>query len=267
MDEHLLYHPIYHDTDQPGYERSDRVRKWVNDFLIPSDRATLDESLCNAYLVATGDSGIMHVARTKFQQDKLIFGVNCGSVGFLLNDVNDINQIPLKKSDLRIERLRLIKGTFLTEDRQVSYLAFNEICISGQGMDFVHFTITGSSRDFQNRQVSGMSIFVSTPQGSTGLALRAKGSLARLPLKSNCWFIGGGITGPYPADQVLPQKITIEAKSRFNVSGYADGHSQIVESVKAVIVEPTDYYVDFGFIGDFESKRTRLAQKLERGEI
>lgn len=269
MKDQILYYPIFPERGEAGGERSADVRRWVEEFLLPAGVATERESEAKAYLVAGGDGLLMRAVRAKFRRKKVFFGVNRGTFGFLLNPVADINELPRRFSDLNQVTVRLIRASFHLRDGSVKrYLAFNDVYLGGNIADYITFRIRGALRHFPNRTVRGNGVVISTPQGTTGFAVSNRGSAALLPLDSSSWFLSGVATGPYPSDQVTPQEITIEVESRRPVNGYADGYTQEALDITKLVVQPTDYAVTLGFLKeiDFASRRTELAQKLERGE-
>jgi|GEM_PF-4801400 len=265
----IVYYPILPEVDEPGSERSGDVRRWIEDFLLPAGTATRIESEANAYLVATGDGGLMRAARDKRDTGKPVVGINRGRYGFLLNPILSINDLPKDFSQLTIVDLELIQGEFITkEGRSIVYLAFNDIFLGVGAADYSTFKITGERGDFPERQVEGNGIIVATPQGTSAYVLKIRGTAALLPLSAKAWFIAGMATGPYPSDHVEPQKITIEVVSRDRVDGFADGKMQTVENVERVIITPTDNRAQLGFIKgiDLAVRRRKLARKLEIGE-
>ena len=264
----LVYYPLFPNESDLGSERSNRVKKWVNGPLLKEGIVTEDESKANAYLVATGDGGMTKAARNKCDKGKLLFGINCGTLGFLMNQIDGVEKIPRTASDLYTVEVQLMQGTFYLEsDEIIKYLAFNDIFCGGNIADFITFSIEGTLSHFRNRTVKGNGIFLSTPQGTTGFALNARGSSAVLPLDTRTWYVGGVATGPYPDSVFTPQKVQVEVKSRKQVMGYADGYEQEAAGVKKIIVEPTGHKVTLAFLKglDFESRRRELAQKSELG--
>lgn len=254
---------------EPGYEKSLDVIQWVERFLKPAGIVTEDRSKANARLVSGGDGRLMRGARD-CEEGQIIVGVNRGTVGFLLNPIEDINQIPIKKFDLQLIKLNLIKGTFFPkEGENKTFLAFNDIFCGANIADYISFRINGELSHFPAREVEGNGIIVAPPQGTTGYTLKARGSSAVLPLDTSAWFVSGVATGPYPADQVNPQKITIEVKSRKPVNGYADGYAQEVKDITKVVIEPAKKTILLGFLKgiDFNARRTELAQRVERGGV
>ena len=265
----IIYYPLLPDPGEPGSERSDFVRKWLELYMYPSGLAVEDESKANAYLVAAGDGGMTRAAREKFDTGKVLVGVNCGTLGFLMNQITDINELPTKMSELNTVSVKLMQGEFFKKNgTSVKYFAFNDIFCGGNIADFISFSITGSLSHFQNRKVKGNGIFISSPQGTTGYALNARGSSAVLPLDTDTWYIGGVATGPYPSSVVHPQKITIEMSSRKPVHGYADGYEHEARDIEKIIITPTEHQVTLGFLNDvdFESRRRELSHKVEIGK-
>ncbi len=264
----LIYYPVFPVDGEPGAERSDHIKKWIAEILLPMGIVTEDESKANAYLVATGDGGMTKAARGKCDKGKLLFGVNCGTLGFLMNQVSAVDMIPRYEDEINKVVVNLMKGTFYFKNgRSVSYLAFNDIFCGGNIADYITFSIKGSLSHFRDRVVKGNGVFISTPQGTTGFALNARGSSSVLPLDTRTWYIGGVATGPYPDSVFSPQKVEIEVLSRKAVYGYADGYEQEAKRITRIIVEPTDHHVTLGFYKevDFEARRRELAQKVEVG--
>jgi len=254
----------------PGAERANDVRIWVDHFLIPGGFATMDEEEANAYLVVGGDGRLMRTVRDKVDKGKVFVGINRGTVGFMLNPIDQINDIPLAMNQLNTFSVRLLHVELVNKVGAVrNFYAFNDVILGGDISDYITFEITGSLNHFPNRRVTGNGIVISTPQGTTGFALKARGTSAILPLESQNWFISGVATGPYPCDQVMPQTITVEMTSRSIINGYADGKGQMVKDVARATICQTDKIATLGILAsiDFASRRTQLAQKVERGEF
>ena len=268
MIDHVLYFPIFPNHDEIGSERAIDVRNWVENFLIPACLATDEEDKANVYLVVGGDGKFMKTVREKHDSDKIFFGINRGTMGFLLNPISEINEIPISLDQIQVITVKLIKVIFIKKDGSSSeYLAFNDAFCGGNVADHITFSISGSRTHFPKRIVSGNGIIISTPQGTTGYALKARGTSSVLPLDTTNWFISGIATGPYPCDQVSPQEICVEVTSRQPVNGYADGYSQEVKDIVKMIVKPIAKEIKMGFLShiDFAARRMNLAQLVERG--
>ena len=264
----LTYYPVLPPEGDLGAERSDHIRQWIEDTLKPQGIVTDNEKEATAYLVASGDGGMTKAARGKCDKGKILFGVNCGTLGFLMNQVDSVERIPRFMDELNTVEVNLLKGTFhFSSGKSVTYLAFNDIFCGGNIADFITFNIKGSLSHFRDRTVKGNGIFISSPQGTTGFALNARGSSSVLPLDTRTWYIGGVATGPYPNSVFSPQKVEIEVESRKSVFGYADGYEQEAKGISRIVIEPTKHHVKLGFFKevDFEARRRELAQKVEVG--
>ena len=269
MIDQVIYFPVLPEPGEIGSERADDVRQWVKKFMIPSCLATNEEAEANVYLVVGGDGKFMKTVREKHGQGKIFFGINRGTMGFLLNPITEINELPVSLNQIQILAAKLIKVTFVKKDGSSNeFLAFNDAFCGGNVADHITFSIAGSLTHFPKRTVSGNGIIISTPQGTTSYALKARGTSAVLPLDTNNWFISGIATGPYPCDQVSPQEIQVTVTSRQPVNGYADGYSQEVKDIAQMIVAPADQAIRMGFLShiDFAARRMHLAQLVERGD-
>ncbi|MDO8669522.1 MAG: hypothetical protein Q7K65_04470 [Candidatus Buchananbacteria bacterium] len=265
----IVYFPLLPDPVEIGSEKADDVRQWIENFLIPACLATDEEDKANVYLVVGGDGKFMKSVREKHGSEKIFFGINRGTMGFLLNPIREINEIPISLDQIQIITAKLMKVIFIKKDgSSFEFLSFNDAFCGGNVADHISFSISGSLNHFPKRQVSGNGIIISTPQGTTGYALKARGTSSVLPLDTNNWFISGIATGPYPCDQVSPQEICVTVNSRQPVNGYADGYSQEVKDIERMIVKPTAEEIKIGFLSqiDFAARRMNLAQKVERGD-
>lgn len=266
--EKIIYFPIFPFEDELGFERSDYIKEWIAQKLLPEGMITTDENKANAYLVATGDGGMTKAARSKYDSGKILFGVNCGTLGFLMNQIESADLVPVYMDELNQVNVTLLKGTFYKKGGEsVSFLAFNDIFCGGNIADYITFNIKGSLSHFRDRTVKGNGVFISTPQGTTGFALNACGSSSVLPLDTRTLYIGGVATGPYPNSVFSPQKVEIKVFSRQKVFAYADGYEQEAKDINRIVIEPTSHLVILGFRKevDFEARRRELAQKVEVG--
>ena len=269
MSEKLLYYPVLPEEKELGSQRSDYVKQWIEQDLKPNGLITSNEEEANVYLVASGDGGMTKATQEKSRLKKIFFGVNCGTLGFLMNQISKSSQIPRYKSELNLVTLNMIEGVFIKSDNQeIKSYAFNEILCGGNIADYITFEIKGSLTHFRNRVVKGNGIIVSTPQGTTGFALHAKGSSAVLPLDTKAWYMAGVATGSYPCGVVSPQEICIKVDSRYSVNGYADGYGYEVKDIKEIKIRPTNEQVMLGFVKgiDFESRRKILVEQVELGQ-
>jgi len=269
--EKIVYYPIYHNSRYPGAERSDDVKKWVERILIPQGRASYDIKKTNCILGATGDSGIMHIARQFYDIEPIIFGVARGSYNFMLNDISAINEIPRDFSEIEKVPLKLMEALFYQKNGKITkFFAFNDVVIGRDVNDMVMFKVTGTRKEFPNHIVSGTGMIIATPQGSTGYALKAsRNSSVVLHLDYPLWLIQGLATGFFPSEHVDPQKIVIEIESRFKIHGSADGQSQKAEDIYKVVVVPTEYVVNLAFLksNNFHLKRMLKAREILQNYI
>ncbi len=134
-------------------------------------------------LVAGGDGMMLRVLREYASQK--IYGINCGSVGFLMNTLHSEN---LKDMLARIEKAKeialhplVLEATTLDGKRHTAK-AINEVALLRRGAQGAKIAISvdGVMR-MQELVCDG--VLVATPAGSTGYNLSAHGPI--IPLGSN----------------------------------------------------------------------------------
>ena len=129
-----------------------------------------------------GDGGLLHVLHDTMDSGLPVYGMNQGSVGFLMNDYR-VEDLP--------ERLNHANKAFLkplnmrAEDEgghQVEALAINEVSLLRQTRQAAKLRISIDRRERLSELICD-GILVSTPAGSTAYNLSAHGPI--LPLRSD----------------------------------------------------------------------------------
>ena len=134
-------------------------------------------------VVALGGDGFLLQSVHRYLRDQIpIFGMNRGSVGFLLNDYAETNLMEriLKSESTLISPLRMTAKT--RDGRDHEALAFNEVSLLRQSNQAAHLEVQLNGEVKLTALVCD-GIMVSTPAGSTAYNLSAHGPI--LPLDAN----------------------------------------------------------------------------------
>jgi NAD+ kinase len=86
-------------------------------------------------VIAIGGDGLMlHLLHHYYQKNVPIYGINCGTVGFLMNSFNHLNDDILAKINLaNINNLHpLLMQTKNIHNEIISHIAFNEVSLLRQ---------------------------------------------------------------------------------------------------------------------------------------
>ncbi len=134
-------------------------------------------------IVALGGDGYMlHLFHELLKLEKPIFGMNMGTVGFLLNEYNPDNLIK-RISDAIPIKMYPLKMSAETVDGEVSEaIAFNEVSLLRETRQTAKIKIHVDDR-LRLEELVCDGILVSTPAGSTAYNLSAHGPI--IPMKSN----------------------------------------------------------------------------------
>jgi NAD+ kinase len=128
-----------------------------------------------------GDGFLLHTIHNTLSLGKPIFGMNCGTVGFLMNDYR-VDDLPARIEAAKAIRLPPLAMEARMENGRVQKgLAFNEVSVtrhSGQSAN-MRITIDGVER---LAKFVGDGLIVSTAAGSTAYNLSAHGPI--IPLGS-----------------------------------------------------------------------------------
>lgn len=125
-------------------------------------------------IVIGGDGSLIEVARTLWEKDVPILGINMGTLGYLTEvEVNhieeDLNQ--MLAGDYVFEERMMLKGTFEDGTQDV---ALNDIVVSRKGeLRIIHFRLFVNGELLNSYEADG--VIISTPTGSTAYNLSAGG--------------------------------------------------------------------------------------------
>ena len=143
-------------------------------------QSSLEES--DIVVALGGDGFMLSVLAMRETDDKLVFGMNRGSVGFLLNPYV-VKNLPQRLDEGVSVKVRRLRGRITTVDGElVKVTAINDIALlraSGQSAH-IGITVNGVAR-LDELVCDG--VLVATPAGSTAYNLSAHGPI--LPLRSS----------------------------------------------------------------------------------
>ena len=133
-------------------------------------------------IIPIGGDGILLKSLHDFNElDKPFFGINYGSVGFLMNSANNIDLNAVIKNSKSTD-LKPLKMTAIDEDNKIyDSIAYNEVSLMRQSHQASKFQIKINDTTRMNELICD-GVLVSTSAGSTAYNLSAHGSI--LPLDS-----------------------------------------------------------------------------------
>lgn len=194
----------------------------------------LTEKTPDLILVSGGDGAILHAIQEYNHLKVPFFGYGTGTLNFLMNDMNFDKLrkflIKLEKNEISLKTIETTKikvGLQRKSDQKTIKIgqAVNEIVLGSKLMGYHSFSISSSDGSFNDFEIKGSGICISTDLGSTGYNFNLGGSI--LPLGSNLWSLLGIVCNRYLEDILNTDKITIENTSkRPGLSVFLDGIKQ-----------------------------------------
>lgn len=140
----------------------------LHDFVPPED--------ADIIVVLGGDGMLLHVVHETMRLEKPIYGMNSGTVGFLLNEfsadhlldrINAATLVPVSPLQMHVE-------TSAGETREL--LAFNEVALWRQSGQSANLEIRIAGR-VAVKQLMGDGLIIATPAGSTAYNVSAGGPI------------------------------------------------------------------------------------------
>ena len=136
-------------------------------------------------IVVGGDGFMLHVLHELLDRDRLrpCFGVNLGTVGFLMNKLPSRRTIAERIGRARSIAVRPLEMSVTTQDdREASYYAINEVSLLRETRQTAKLEVKVNGK-IRMPELAGDGVLVSTPAGSTAYNLSANGPI--LPLGCN----------------------------------------------------------------------------------
>ncbi len=158
---------------QEGAEHLRGAHDWVN----PADADT--------FVVLGGDGFLLHVLHEMLDKGHLrpCYGVNLGTVGFLMNKNSHKRTIAEKIARARRIAVRPLEMRATTQDdREQSYYAINEVSLLRETRQTAKLEVKINGK-VRMAELAGDGVLVATPAGSTAYNLSASGPI--LPLGCN----------------------------------------------------------------------------------
>lgn len=134
-------------------------------------------------IVALGGDGFMLQVLHKYMHRGIpVYGMNCGSVGFLLNNYHAGNLVERIANARRSVLHPLVMFTRTRDGREYQELAINEVSLFRESRQAVKLRVS-IDHVVRVSEMSGDGILVSTPAGSTAYNFSAGGPIVPLSAK------------------------------------------------------------------------------------
>jgi NAD+ kinase len=198
----------------------DKRAKYINALVENNFPEMITERHPDLIFVPGGDGAILHAIQ-EFNHLKVpFFGLAAGSLNFLMNEI-PFSELTDFLEDLKNDKISIqetettkIKVTLLREGGEKIKVgqAINEVVIGSSLMGYHYFSVSSSDGSFNNFEMKGSGICISTDLGSTGYNFNLGGAI--LPLGSDLWSISGIVCNRYLSDILNTKKISIKCLSK-----------------------------------------------------
>lgn len=252
---------LMRDKLRPCFERDDRVS-----FL------SLDQALkeCDFVAAIGGDGTILHTAKYAMQENKPVFGINAGRLGFLAGlETNELDRLEdLKLGNYTIDRRMMLKVTHHRTDGDEVLYALNDAVISkGVLAKIVDLDVVCDGRRLASYRADG--IIFATPTGSTAYSLSAGGPvidpqigcISMTPICSHS-LMGRSIIFSDDRHLLVTARMDEEHAAYLSIDGEDGRH---IEAADQIEIEKSDIFVQFVKLTDkpfFEILNEKIMEKM-----
>jgi len=199
-----------------------------------------------------GDGFILHCLHKYMEYNVPIYGINRGTVGFLLNSFDE-EQLLTRLEEARCERMHPLFMKAITASGQIRYaLAFNEVALIRKSQQAANIRIKVDDKVRLEKLICD-GILVATPAGSTAYNLSVHGPI--IPIGSN--VLAMTPISPFRPRRwrgaLLPHDVTVEFVNidpdKRPISATADSF-EVLDIVSVSICEKKDSFVTLLFDQD-----------------
>lgn len=142
-----------------------------------------DAKDCDVIVALGGDGHLLHSIREYLETQKPIYGMNRGTVGFLMNpyEPDDLQKRVTYAQSVRLYPLKM--QAIHADGHTSEALAFNEVALNRQSPQAAKIEIAVDGKEPMDEALVGDGVLVATSTGSTGYNLSAHGPI--LPTGAN----------------------------------------------------------------------------------
>jgi len=165
------YHFIFDKT-----KRSQKLKKFFKKY------KNFSPKKCNIIVVAGGDGFMLRVLKKYYKLKKPFYGINCGTIGFLMNKFNRSNLEKIIKKTKMFSINPLEINIINSNGKKFRTLAVNEISLLRQSRQTAILNLRINNIELIKKLI-GDGALVSTPAGSTAYNLSVHGPIITLNSK------------------------------------------------------------------------------------
>lgn len=225
-------------------------------------------------LITGGDGSMLHATKIAKSLNIPVLGKSAGTLNFITSsfpegkDFETINKI--LKDELKISILKM--GTINVKFSNTSQIfnAVNDIIIGREINDWHHFKINTVDKYFNDFELKGLGLCLSTPLGSTGFNANNHGQILRFnineEMKCEQWSLTSIASSANINEVMFPQKMTIELLSnRQPINIYFDGTKHIHQMSEGDSMEITKgEIIEIAYLNEREMFDKRIEMSINR---
>lgn len=228
-----------------------------------------DPAKADIILVLWGDGTMLDAIHKLYKYNKPFLGINCGTLWFLLNDINTVNQIPQWLDHVEVITEPFLQWTFIdTQWIHHTTYAINDIMINDDVKKFPEFTISREDKSLPPFHWS--MLLLSSAIWSSWY--RANNFGQQIPVWTNTIGVMGIISRPFDSKQLqgnIPHTISISSP-RKQIDAWIDWEHKCIKDINSLTISYSQetfslLFIKNGKYKSFAEKSNHLfAQKFEK---
>jgi NAD+ kinase len=222
----------------------------------------IDDAQPDLVVVVGGDGAMLRALQRRTPKRAApwnpvrFLGIGRGTLNFLMNPEAVADQLAdLDPAALPHHR---IYPLWVEQDGEAVGASYNEVVLGGGLMEWHAFRLESGDGAFDDYEIRGSGICISTPLGSTAFNANNRGAV--LPLAFPVLSVTGVVANRDLNEIFSGCDLTVSFKSRRGVSMFMDGHSSTALGKSGTVTVRRDdkRWMELAFVDDGEFARRRI---------
>lgn len=256
MNNQIVYYPVIDKVRDKWKLYLSQIQDQIKNSTIENLMFTDDIEQSNVILVWWWDWFLLKSLRKYYKYKKIFYGINCGTVWFLLNQIDNIWNLPTS-----LDQIQTVSDSFIdfhglkTDGTFHQQFVINDVIIWSSITWMNYFTLD----DWESVQkIEWTWLLISSAIGCTGY--NAANHWPYIKFDDEEWIASWLACGKFRSAVLPKQDYKVQIQSREPVNAYIDWQSICISDLQSFTIRKSNVYIQIGFnnLADFMKRRRKL---------
>lgn len=256
MNNQIVYYPVIDNAREKWKYFLSQIQQQIKNSTIENLIFTDKIEQSNVILVWWWDWFLLKSLRKYYKYKKVFYGINCWTLGFLLNQIENIDELPTDLSQIQTVSDSFIDFHGLKKDGNLhQQFVINDVIIWSSITWMNYFSLD----DWESvQQIEWTWLLISSAIGCTWY--NAANHWPYIKFDDEEWIVSWLACGKFRSAVLPKQDYTIQVDSREQVDAFIDGNWIVIKDLQYVKISQSHIYIQLGFsnLAEFMKRRSKL---------